>query len=292
MNFSKLKQRCLAKESDFHSLGKIVETSYGPLVYIDNGSPVLAIAHLDFVTRGDPWSVIKGRPVTSRLDDRLGVHIILDMLPELGITPDILLSTGEESMMSTATWFETEKQYNWMFQFDRAGTDVVMYQYDTDEKAKMLEDMGFHVGRGIFTDMCTMDHLGMAGFNFGTGYYQPHSKECYAEPKDVQEMVNRFARFYHLLKDTKFPYELPMTDWRDEKKSWWTGDLHCDMCGQRKSELLPVQDCWICDECCQIYDVAECEVCGVMDWKDSLVGGLCEYCQQIEETLEAEWHQL
>ncbi len=48
----------------------------------------------------------------------------------MGINVDVLLTTGEEMGQSSAAYFDPgEKKYNWMFQFDRGGTDVVTYDY-------------------------------------------------------------------------------------------------------------------------------------------------------------------
>src|SRR4051794_30743638 len=76
--------------------------------YRDNGSDILAVAHLDTVglahQRACHFVDTEGGPVvySRALDDRLGAYIILDLLPALGITHDILLTVGEESGQSTA----------------------------------------------------------------------------------------------------------------------------------------------------------------------------------------------
>jgi hypothetical protein len=146
--------------------------------YKDNGSNVLAVAHLDTVglahERGCHFLDTEGGPVvySRALDDRLGAYIILDLLPSLGITCDVLLTVGEESGRSTAEFFEppTGKDYNWMIEFDRGGTDVVMYQYEDRATTKLVEASGARVGDGIFSDIAYLEHLGIKGFNWGVGY--------------------------------------------------------------------------------------------------------------------------
>ncbi len=84
--------------------------------YKDNGSNVLAVAHLDTVADADErkcrFVVTEGggTVVFSRaLDDRLGAYIILELLPLLGLKYDILLTVGEESGLSTAAHFEPSR---------------------------------------------------------------------------------------------------------------------------------------------------------------------------------------
>ena len=105
----------------------------------DNGSDILAVAHLDTVAgrKARTARIVDteaGPVIHSRaLDDRLGAYVILDMLPKLGLTFDWLLTTGEESGMSTAAFFDAPKKYRWIIEFDRGGTDVVMYHYEDPE---------------------------------------------------------------------------------------------------------------------------------------------------------------
>lgn len=190
-------------------------------VYIDGGpdAKILAVGHTDYVKGyGTPPTVVTpkisldGTHVLARqLDDRLGVWIILHILPELlksvGSAPyDILLTDQEESGNSTGYFFNPpgDKQYNWMFEFDRRGTDVVMYHYETDPLKKMLQKSGFKVGNGSFTDICRLDHLECVGFNFGCGYHGEHSEKCYADLRDTMEMINGFIPFYSLYHKVKF----------------------------------------------------------------------------------------
>jgi hypothetical protein len=135
----------------------------------DNGADVLAVAHLDTVQphHNRPAQIIDtadGMVVYSgALDDRLGAYVILELLPALGIEYDWLLTTGEEMGMSTASYFNPPagKDYNWMIEFDRGGTDVVMYQYEDKESLKLIRRSGAQIGDGIFSDICYLEHLGI-----------------------------------------------------------------------------------------------------------------------------------
>ena len=146
----------------------------------DNGSSVLAVAHLDTVMPAERRAARfvdteAGTVVFSgALDDRLGAYIILELLPALGITYDWLLTVGEETGQSTADFFEPAKDYDWIIEFDRGGTDVVMYQYEDSDTRKAVLDCGAMIGDGIFSDISYMEHLGVKGFNWGCGYRDYH----------------------------------------------------------------------------------------------------------------------
>lgn len=172
--------------------------------YLDNGSDVLAVAHLDTVGLAHERAchfldTEGGTVVYSRaLDDRLGAYIILELLPKLGIKHDILLTVGEEQGRSTAQHFWPDKDYNSMIEFDRGGTDVVMYQYEDDEIADLVRQSGARVGDGIFSDISYMEHLGIKGFNWGVGYQDYHYPRAHAYLDDTFSMVAKYLRFHEI----------------------------------------------------------------------------------------------
>jgi hypothetical protein len=166
-------------------------------------SKVLAVAHTDWVLYSKPKMNYAGNKVwCPQLDDRLGVWLITSHLLQM-IDPkmpyDILLTDLEESSQSTARCFVPPKgkQYNWMFEFDRKASEVVMYGYETPDLKKLMQSYGFKVGLGSFTDICNLTHLNCAGFNFGTGYHGEHSQSCYADLRETFDSVGRFLPFYH-----------------------------------------------------------------------------------------------
>src|SRR5687767_14937641 len=118
-------KRCNDPIEAFASLGESYTTKDGPLTYIDRGGSVLAVAHLDWVMRRKPMLSKQGIIQCPQLDDRLGVWVILDVLPAIGVQVDVLLTDSEEVGASTAGYFIPKKDYNWVFSFDRAGMDVV-----------------------------------------------------------------------------------------------------------------------------------------------------------------------
>lgn len=183
--------------------------------YQDNGADVLAVAHLDHVQDDPTCQVINTAAgplaLSGALDDRLGAYVILELLPALGVTCDWLLTTDEEMGRSTAREFsedfEDGKQYNWVIQFDRGGTDVVMYQYETAEYAALVEDAGARVGQGSYSDIADLDTLGCAAFNWGVGYQDYHSRRSHAWLNDTFRSVARFLRFHDLNAKTYLPHE-------------------------------------------------------------------------------------
>lgn len=185
-------------------------------LYKDNGSNILAVAHLDTVGHADDRKcrfVITeggGTVVFSRaLDDRLGAYIILELLPKLGLNYDILLTVGEESGMSTASFFEPPKgkQYDYMIEFDRGGTDVVMYQYDDAEVRQLVKDAGARVGDGSFSDISYLGHLEIKGFNWGVGYQDYHGPRAHAFLDDTFAMVARYLTFAEQNEGVYMPHD-------------------------------------------------------------------------------------
>lgn len=189
--------------------------------YRDNGSDILAVAHLDTVglahERTCRFLDTEGGPVvySRALDDRLGAYIILELLPALGIHHDILLTVGEESGQSTADFFYPPmgKEYNWMIEFDRGGTDVVMYQYEDDETIALVEDCGADVGIGIFSDICYLEQLEVKGFNWGVGYRDYHGPRAHAYLDDTISMVAKYLTFHEDNAATYLPHQ-------DEREIW------------------------------------------------------------------------
>jgi len=212
-----LRARCLDGFRAFHAEGKVINTPDGPYIFRDNGAKVLAVAHLDSVQRTRHFGFspnCPGRLYCGQLDDRLGAHVILDVLPKLGCNVDVLLTDGEESCRSTAAHFVPGKEYNWMVEFDRTGTDVVTYQYESRDWLEALEKSGNCVGWGSYSDIAMLDHLDVCGVNWGVGFYDYHFRAAYCEIGELLESVKRFAGFYHAFADTRFPHL---------EEYWWEG---------------------------------------------------------------------
>jgi len=168
------------------------------------------VAHLDSVSNDLHFVTVESNEdvviFNEQLDDRLGAYIILDVLPKYGIKCDILLTTGEESGWSTAQGFISPRDYNWMFQFDRSGTDVVTYDFTCDELTKRIEAIGVSQNYGLFSDICDLEHLGCKGMNWGTGYYDNHTQKSNAVVSHIEQMILKFVMFYYTSADIKMDH--------------------------------------------------------------------------------------
>lgn len=207
INIESLSQICDLPIHSFVKHGEQTSTSDGSYFFDDRNTKILGIAHLDTVLEPSPLQKSGSLVSHPCLDDRLGVYLLLEILPKLGIEFDLLLTEGEEKGKSTAAHFKTDKKYNWMFSFDRAGTDVVMYQYQEPILERMVEYHGMKVGRGSFSDISFLEHLGCKGLNIGTGYYHNHSPQAFADLNHTMKMVRKFVAFYNACKDTELAHE-------------------------------------------------------------------------------------
>ena len=211
MNLRNLNNRLTAPIEKFEKLGDCEQTPHGPMIFIDNNAPVLAVAHLDWVDYSKPKykkqyknTLIYDCP---QLDDRLGVWMILDVLPKAGIKCDVLLTDSEELGLSTASCFNPPKQYNWMMEFDRQGGGTAMYDYEDTEMRQLLWKYDYHVDQGSFTDICELYSLKCKGFNFGVGYHRQHSPECYANLSETFDSFRKVQSMYSDLSTTYLEHE-------------------------------------------------------------------------------------
>lgn len=188
----------------------------------DNGSRILAVAHLDTVVdhaqRTTVLAETAGGDVvySGALDDRLGAYIVADLLPAVGeatgrdLTFDLLFTVGEEMGCSTAAFFDANefgKEYDWIIQFDRGGTDVVLYQYEDDDLIERVENTGALVESGAFSDISFLEHVGVKAMNWGCGYRDYHGPRGHVWLDDMFEMVGYFISFHDDNRDTTLPHE-------------------------------------------------------------------------------------
>jgi len=237
-----LKRICEMEEDEFRDIAqewiaKKVSPPYNRYFYLDRGakSRVLAIAHLDTVQSDRSCTVVDtpAGPIalSGALDDRLGAWVILDLLPKLGVKCDVLLTTGEECGQSTARLFASHpkmKQYNWIFSFDRKGTDVVLYRYEDHATAKLVREVGARVGSGSFSDVCCLYNLGVKGFNWGVGYEDYHTLRGHAWLHDTFDMVAKFVRFFGKHHATKLEHTPSVIASRNGSMASWTPDTKWD----------------------------------------------------------------
>jgi len=306
-DLSKLKYFLDATTDELVSLFTFGPQEYG---FIDNDSSVLGVVHLDTVAMGKPKTSIKktisGDTVINsiNLDDRLGLWILLDVLPKMGVVVDVLLTDHEEEGRSTSMFFDPKKKkYNWMFQFDRrAHACAVLYQYESKEIREILEEYGFDVQRGTFSDISYLDGLGCVGINFGCGYVDEHTSRCMARLSWVDVAVKMFVEFFNDFKDIKMPYvfklapayhqRLPLVGGASGLKVT-TNQVSSNICPWCSVEMTydemlrfgVCEDCYMWEQHHPIGRVEPksdtCISCGVLTEDDDLVEGYCINCLEV-----------
>lgn len=294
VNVRTLKHFCQAEITDFYKYGQVYEINNRRYTYIDRHSKVLAVAHLDTVLEDKTFDYVQLKNDTvvysSELDDRLGVYAILSYLPALGAHFDVLLTEDEESGMSTAREFFTDKNYNWIAEFDRRGDGVVMYQYEDQDMRDLMSKYGLRVYRGTFTDICELEHLGCKAFNFGVGYDSEHSTYCNVSLNLFQRQMAMFMKFYWAYRKIHLPHTPVPYDhrWRNYN-SWYDNGEQYDSSGysidSHGKMLARIAEKFGPDEYdnadVQNYDKFYCESCGKQlnnpdfDYFDT---GLCNEC--------------
>jgi hypothetical protein len=271
-----LRYFCTQPAAAFHDWGDQRTFSNGSFYYYqDNGADVLGIAHLDSVQTRPRFTMteINGEPCvwSPTLDDRLGAYVICHLLPRLGVKTDWLLTIGEESANSSAGEFDSDRQYNWMFQFDRMGTDVVMYQYETPDLRQLVKATGAWVGTGSFSDISTLDHLGCAGFNWGVGYEDYHGPRAHAWLNDTWLSVSRFVGFWNDHKSVYMPHRYHphgrAYGHGFSEPDWWErlnppprprACPHCH-CTMRRYWDKDTGSWYWCDDCNDIFEESDLE---------------------------------
>ena len=210
-------------------------------IFVDRGSDVLFVAHLDTVL---PPKLIRYRKTKKGkikriyahgLDDRLGCAIAAVLSKKLGV--DLLLTDHEEKCRSTAEYHDL-KNYNWIAEFDREGEDVVTYDMDSTEFCEVLADFWI-VGLGSFSDLCSMQTTACC-VNIGIGHKYSHSKDSFVDIKVMRKQIEKFLTFYQLYAGVKFEQ-----DYKADKFGY--SDYLCDFCGFAWG--MKVYGYKICDHC-------------------------------------------
>jgi hypothetical protein len=214
----------------------------GEYIYMDNNSDILGVAHLDTVfdldKKNNFYFESENYIFSPKLDDRAGAFALLYYIPKhfKHIKYDILLTTDEEIGRSTAGLFKTEKQYKWIFEFDRQGTGAVMYNYELIYNWAETVSRNFKLHHGSYSDICMLDELNACALNIGTGYHNQHTISCYLNKKEFEKQIRRFADFYSVNKNNYFPYYNDYEFVEDEKEyidnyfmDSFYNDKYCDL---------------------------------------------------------------
>lgn len=248
-NGADLSRVCTMPESGFetaYNMTRVACDQDAPsdfYLFRDNGSSILAVAHLDTVGAASERechivNTQGGTVVYSRaLDDRLGAYVLAELLPSMGLTFDLLLTVGEEDGQSTAAFFDParhhDRTYDWVIEFDRGGTDVVLYQYEDSDLIEMVEDTGARVEQGIFSDISYMEDLGIKAMNWGVGYRDYHGPRAHVWLDDMFRMVDYFLAFHAEWAGTHLPHT-PAPVWGGRRGYSWDWDAAPNVIGAAK----------------------------------------------------------
>jgi hypothetical protein len=229
--------------------GQIVGEFGKQYAFKDNGAKILAVAHCDTVRHDKHFEIVKLSDETiifsAQLDDRLGLYTILDLLPRLGIRVDVLLTENEEIGESTAKDFVTDKQYNWIVEFDRNGETAVTYQFDEFIKAVSRY---FKFDIGTYSDIAELDFLGCSAVNIGVGYHGEHTGRCHLDVNEYVRQIVRFLRFYKGESERHYPHS-PLDIELDDMPEY-PSEL-CNSCGAFVQGHLYDEKVgrYLCEEC-------------------------------------------
>lgn len=219
-------------------------------IFIDRGSKVLFVAHIDTVQTPQFKKEKSNRIWASGLDDRLGCMLTSELSRILNT--DLLICDYEESAATSGSHHDL-KDYNWIAEFDRNGGDVVTYDLECDEFVSALEKY-FNLGWGSFSDICSLRTTACC-VNVGIGYKHDHSEDSYVDLEVMNNMIEKFRRFYYEFKDTAFVQD-PDRMYGNNRyyQDYFNRDMYgannysqCDYCGNIGAE--EIHGARICQEC-------------------------------------------
>ena len=115
------------------------------------------------------------------------------------------------------TAYVRTKEYNWICEFDRRGTDVATYSYGTgtsEATTTFIDALEKHWGKnntstGSFTDICSLTSLGCKAFNVGVAYQNAHGKNGYFVVEQYAWAFTKFIDFYNEFSERKFEHTPP-----------------------------------------------------------------------------------
>lgn len=252
-------------------LGGFNENEY---IFIDRGSPVLGVAHLDTVLDYNRGLFLEGDVahmmfddiiMSPALDDRAGVFILTHLLPKMGIEIDVLLTNYEEVCQSTVLSFTPPRQYNWVVEFDKSGQCVSLYRYGNSKAEKYIKKVGMKIVPGSYTDIVDLD-IDAFCMNWGCAYYNQHSEYCYLEYSVLEDCVDKFYAFYRRYKDEHLENEYEdighisiggkILPWLDDNRSSWLDDDGLPWLDDNTSSNEE-EEIDVCDTCGVWYPVGE-----------------------------------
>lgn len=236
-NTSDLKIWFKSKETLFHCFRKYrLGTRKKRRLFFNNGGDVLLIAHIDTVLPAKLKWVTKRTYLAQGLDDRLGCAIGYYLQQFMNV--DLLICDYEESARSSAM-YHSLKNYNFIIELDRGGTDFVTYDLADDDFIKDFRNVtGCMLGWGSFSDICWLN-TESGCINVGIGYYKAHSQDSYARKRDVQKQIGRIIDFINECGNNKYGQGYPYDNLSVGHTNYYT---ECYQCTYQNT--IDCQDCY------------------------------------------------
>lgn len=249
------------------------------------GATILGVAHCDYVRSAWSYPTLtktdKGNDavVAGQVDDRVGVWLLLDILPGLIPTFDTLLTDDEEIGRSTAENFGEDmtdghgpQSYNWTFQFDRRGVDFVDYGKASQRFIRNFKKVtGISHGMGSFSDICYLPASCGSKVNIGTGYYNEHTPGAHVDLQQCYDQVSRFARFANKFAGKQF--NAP----KDRDDDWFLGSDRLWPKKSKKLYKLSEQPLVAAKRALDTSGMHKCQMCETYTGL-ATADGLCDGC--------------
>jgi len=263
-------------------------------IYVKRGANILGVAHVDTVLDfkwADMITFPDGAKIiySPSLDDRVGVWLLLELSHFMQF--DMVFTTDEEQGASTITdWQEnnSEKKYNWAFQFDRGYDDIALYDFYYNREFR--EDVSMTTGSGVdfgsYTCVSSLNKF--CGMNIGKVFEGAHTKDCRVKSTWIENAVLKFVKFYMKKRDEKYEYKYEPYDLRYgyglARNTIAYG--RCKYCGKylsihREGEYQAgiCRDCYNKDK-----HVGYCDICGKeLKTSQEYYYGVCDRCDNVEE---------
>ena len=201
----------------------------------------------------DPKHNVMWSPQGLGADDRAGVFAIVQII-RAGFRPHIIFTTDEERGAFGAVALSRMecpfKELKYLIELDRRGSDdCVFYDCDNHDFVDYVENFGFSLNYGSFSDISEICPAWMkAGVNLSVGYYNEHSE---TEVLYVGQLLATISKVIKMLEVAEAAPEFsyipnPM---RAYAKQWyvaygWPVDnqvMRCNGCQKyfMEEELLP-----------------------------------------------------
>lgn len=292
---------------------RVIETK--DYIYAEGEIPIGLVAHMDTVFKKPPEEIyfdpkhnVMWSPQGLGADDRAGVFAIVQLIRN-GLKPHVIFTTDEErgalGAMELAKLDCPFNELKYLIQLDRRGSDdCVFYDCDNPKFVDYVEEFGFSINYGSFTDISELcPAWGVAGVNLSVGYRDEHSELEILFVGQLLATVNKVKKMLLAANDAPMFEYIPSTasqypftkDWYGWGFSAYglpddTNVMKCAKCKKyyMEEELFPAvaldkSTKFFCPDC--IVDAAWCNECGSAYEKycpEAPNTGTCPICSELK----------